>query len=66
MLKVKRIATPFGSDSRDIEEKLNEFFWAHNLTKDDIVHISKVTDTELNYIAFYVFFDEYNEFGEHE
>ena len=64
MLKVKRIAAPFGNDNRCVEEKLNEFFWAHNINKDDIVHINMVT--EPNYTAFYVFYDEYKEFDEHE
>jgi hypothetical protein len=62
MIKAVRIESPYGNDERDIVVKLNEFFEKEKLGKADIVNISMVNKTAVDYrqsdyIAFYVFYD---------
>jgi len=62
MIKAARIASPCGNDEQDIVAKLNEFFEKEKLGKADIVNISMVNKTAVDYrlsdyIAFYIFYD---------
>ncbi|GHV18511.1 hypothetical protein FACS18949_04600 [Clostridia bacterium] len=57
MIQVRKITSPTKGDNRPIEEKLNEFFWAFDMKRDDIIHIAKRNTLDDDYITFYVFYD---------
>ena len=57
MIKTALLTEPQSGDKQDFVVKMNKFFEAHNLSKDDIVHISMVARKE--YLTeFYIIYDD--------